>query len=378
MQEKIIKLTAFYTSIFAVAVVLAMIVYQVKKPQIQMVEAGYQTEIRNNAETARTTKTGNAGIVTGTRLAVAENTVHDNAFHLLLNEKLQNQDESAVSVDVDYVNKMVMLTLQDISKNELEDCQLLADPLVVVCEEVSAVSIEGSTAGCIVRIPETKFASCQLQLTPEEIIVNFSELRPSSTCTVVIDAGHGGEDTGTVLGELQEKDVTLGVIEQLQPMLAQEENMRVFYTRTTDTTTGDEDRTAFANAIKADMLISIHVRLEPAEGNDLKAYYNDKYFIPEFGSVELANVLEEEVIQKIGGTATGLYAAEADDAFIATARVPVAKLEVGSMCTDNDLAIMKTLAYQKQIAEGLYAGINRAYEQMITVQSDLQQQIQAE
>lgn len=364
MQEKIIRLTAVYTSIFFVLVMVAMAFYQIRKPQIQYVEASRQEQKQSSLQQTGQNTGVQGGRMMGTNIPVTENARQDKTFSLTLPEKLQNQDENTVSVTVDYVNKMVLLSLQNISKNELEDCQLMADPLVVVLQDVSVSSMADNNGGCIVQIPETDYESCQIELKKDEITLSFEPLKSSSECTVVVDAGHGGDDLGTTIGDLREKDITLSVIQQLQSLLEKENDMRIFYIRTNDTTSENADRAAFANAIKADMLISLHVNLVPAKENGLKAYYNDKFFIPEFGSIELANIMEEEVIQKIGGVATGLYPPDKENELVTTARVPVAELEIDSMCSDSDLEIMRTSVYQKQVAEGLYAGIKRAFEQI--------------
>ena len=362
MQQKIIKLTAMFTGIFMVAVLITVVLYQVNKPKIQMIEAGKQPDIQSTAHSTEQTQNVQGGRNKGTSIPVTDHKEHDRTFHLILSDDVDTQNESTVSVEVDYVNKMVLLTLQNISERELEGCQMMADPLVVVSEEVSVTEIPDQSDGCVLMIPETDYETCQLGISETEIVVTFEQLRPSSEYTVVIDAGHGGEDTGTKMNDLTEKDLSLAVIEQLQPMLAGEsDSMRIFYTRTSDMNVNDADRVAFANAVKADVFLSLHMNLEPAESNGLRAYYNDTYFIPEFGSIELSNLMEEEVIQKIGGIANGLFPAAEGDVIVRESKVPVTRIEIDSACTENDQAIMKTESYQKQIAEGIYEGIMRAY-----------------
>ena len=42
--------------------------------------------------------------------------------------------------------------------------------------------------------------------------------------TVIIDAGHGGKDSGAVYGHYREKDQTLGIAKRLQVKLAEKNN----------------------------------------------------------------------------------------------------------------------------------------------------------
>ena len=79
---------------------------------------------------------------------------------------------------------------------------------------------------------------------------------------IVIDPGHGGNDTGTIgpgPHPLMEKNVCLDVALRLGKLIHKKlPGAQVFYTRTTDAFIPLEERTAIANQDKADLFISIH------------------------------------------------------------------------------------------------------------------------
>ncbi len=76
---------------------------------------------------------------------------------------------------------------------------------------------------------------------------------------IVIDAGHGGHDSGTIgPGEIEEKDIALDVALRLGHLLQQRLGAQVIYTRRTDKFVPLEERTAIANAAHADLFLSIH------------------------------------------------------------------------------------------------------------------------
>jgi N-acetylmuramoyl-L-alanine amidase len=77
---------------------------------------------------------------------------------------------------------------------------------------------------------------------------------------IVIDAGHGGHDTGTIGPHgLLEKDLCLDVALRLGRLIEDKlPGADVIYTRKDDTFIPLEDRTAIANQAKADLFISIH------------------------------------------------------------------------------------------------------------------------
>lgn len=75
---------------------------------------------------------------------------------------------------------------------------------------------------------------------------------------VVIDAGHGGKDGGAVRGKYKEKDINLGVALALGRLLEKNKDVKVIYTRKTDTFIGLNNRAEKANKAKANLFISIH------------------------------------------------------------------------------------------------------------------------
>ena len=76
---------------------------------------------------------------------------------------------------------------------------------------------------------------------------------------VVIDAGHGGKDTGSVGPTgYSEKDLVLDVAKRLKTLIETELGAEVVMTRNDDTFVPLETRTAIANQQEADLFISIH------------------------------------------------------------------------------------------------------------------------
>lgn len=77
-------------------------------------------------------------------------------------------------------------------------------------------------------------------------------------CTLVIDAGHGGEDTGVINSRgIKEKDVNLAVANHLARALAAA-GAKVVMTRESDLHVPLYIRPATANTARADMFLSIH------------------------------------------------------------------------------------------------------------------------
>jgi N-acetylmuramoyl-L-alanine amidase len=82
---------------------------------------------------------------------------------------------------------------------------------------------------------------------------------------IVIDAGHGGHDNGTIgPNGLIEKDVVLDVALRLSKLVQERLGAEVVLTRSDDTFIPLQERTAIANDHKADLFLSIHANSSPA------------------------------------------------------------------------------------------------------------------
>jgi N-acetylmuramoyl-L-alanine amidase len=92
---------------------------------------------------------------------------------------------------------------------------------------------------------------------------------------IVIDAGHGGHDSGTLgVDGIQEKDVVLDVAQRLGKLLHDRLGAEIIYTRSDDTFIPLETRTAIANKAQADLFLSIHANSSPdASARGVETYY---------------------------------------------------------------------------------------------------------
>jgi len=120
---------------------------------------------------------------------------------------------------------------------------------------------------------------------------------------IVIDAGHGGHDTGTIGPTgLMEKDLCLDVALRLGKIIQQRlPSADVVFTRADDTFIPLEERTQMANEARADMFISIHANSSPdAAARGIETYYLNLKGSPE--AMEVAareNATSEQGIHEL-------------------------------------------------------------------------------
>jgi N-acetylmuramoyl-L-alanine amidase len=93
--------------------------------------------------------------------------------------------------------------------------------------------------------------------------------------TIMIDAGHGGTDSGTI-GKMgtKEKDITLDIAKRLKAHLGKRDLHHVLMTREDDSSVPLLERVTFVREAKADLFISIHLNYLPKKNtNIIETYY---------------------------------------------------------------------------------------------------------
>jgi N-acetylmuramoyl-L-alanine amidase len=100
------------------------------------------------------------------------------------------------------------------------------------------------------------------------------EVFPLAVQRIVLDAGHGGRNTGTATPfGMQEKELTLDITRRLAEALA-DGPYEILLTRDDDATLTLEERAAYANRMRADIFVSIHVNwFEGVRASGIETYY---------------------------------------------------------------------------------------------------------
>src|ERR1700730_10433834 len=112
--------------------------------------------------------------------------------------------------------------------------------------------------------------------------------RRVSKMRIVVDAGHGGRDRGTVGRDgLLEKDLVLEIGQRLGKLL-EDLGMQVIYTRRDDSYISLDERASIANQAQADLFVSVHANssdLSSARG--VETYYTHLFIVPASQDVDM-------------------------------------------------------------------------------------------
>lgn len=105
-----------------------------------------------------------------------------------------------------------------------------------------------------------------------------------SDLVVVLDAGHGGYDSGAVGNRLYEKDLTLKIAKYCQAELSTYKGVKVYMTRSKDTFISLDNRVAYAAKVKADVFVSLHINSAVASANGAEVFYPNSNYRPAIGA----------------------------------------------------------------------------------------------
>lgn len=213
---------------------------------------------------------------------------------------------------------------------------------------------------------------------------------------IVIDAGHGGHDSGTLgVDGLEEKDVVLDVALRVGKLLHDRLGAEVVYTRSDDTFIPLETRTAIANKAQADLFLSIHANSSSdSSARGVETYYLN--FTSDPSAIETAareNAVSDQSIHQLsdlvkrialkdkiaesrefasdvetslyGGLARGNEGLKnrgvkkAPFVVLIGANMPSILAEISFVTNPRDAEQLRQPDYRQRVAESLYRGVAR-------------------
>lgn len=173
---------------------------------------------------------------------------------------------------------------------------------------------------------------------------------------IVLDAGHGGEDSGAVgPSGLQEKTVTLKQTELLDQVL-KKAGYKTVLTRSTDKYVSLYDRVREGYNKKADAFISIHYNSTPSQQNPRDKRHISIYAWNSIGE-ELAKPVFAE-LKKVS-PARGAGVLHGNLAVCRNPAVPSILIELDFITTPEGEELIQTADFQKKAADAILRGVQQ-------------------
>ena len=176
--------------------------------------------------------------------------------------------------------------------------------------------------------------------------------------TVVIDAGHGGRDSGASYGGIYEKDLTLSISERIAEFLSLYD-VEVKMTRTEDKLLCDDsskhkkrddllNRLKFASSFENQIFVSIHINKFPeSKYKGLQVFHSvNNPFSESLALVLQSNVketLQRDNNRAIKKSTSSIY-------LLDRIKCPAVLIECGFISNDEERELLVSELYQKRLA----------------------------
>ena len=291
----------------------------------------------------------------------------------------------SISVDDSFLKRVRMaqpskgVTRVVLETKGLEEVSVKLDPnpyrLTIDVHKVSS-----TPAPSILSKPSPSVATAPQKKTIHAPSSMASEFR------VVLDAGHGGWDLGTVGRKgLLEKDLVLDVVERLGKLIEQRLGADVIYTRQDDEYLPLEKRAEIANLASANLFLSVHANYSDlATARGVETYYTTTY-----SSIKARTLDDDPALKNVNWTGVdirekvtnshrladdiqhALYGGlaernpeirnrgvkEAQYVVLTGTQMPAILAEISFVSSPADEDNLQSSEYRQHIAESLYLGV---------------------
>lgn len=263
-----------------------------------------------------------------------------------------------VTVENRYMDRELLLYIQGGDEKFYEENLISGD--IALGQPVYGISRQED--GVVLKFRMSRVLEYVSTMEGNALTINWYEPSELYEYIVVLDPAGGGEEIGTVGSSLREKDVTLQVARQIQSRLSLQ-NVRLYCTRTEDVSVSPEARAQLAEEVRADLYIRLSVSAAPedAEAYGITGIYNDDFYIPDFNSPTLADLLTREITIAASNRATGLEIADGESV-LRLVNAPAAEVSLGFLSNPREEYLLGQSDYQERLATGVLSALAEAVE----------------
>jgi N-acetylmuramoyl-L-alanine amidase len=177
---------------------------------------------------------------------------------------------------------------------------------------------------------------------------------------IVLDPGHGGNDTGVAVAGLREADIAWDLARRLEGKM-QATGMEALISRGRDQGPSESERAAFANSADADLLISFHCdkNLSPEARGVASFHYGNNHGTSSTIGELLAGFIQRELAARTGMPDCRTHAKTWE--ILRLTRCPAVRIEIGYLTNPADHRRLADPAFRDVVAEGILIAVKRLY-----------------
>jgi N-acetylmuramoyl-L-alanine amidase len=181
---------------------------------------------------------------------------------------------------------------------------------------------------------------------------------------IIIDPGRGGADHGLITqgpdGPISEADILWDLASRLEGRMTAI-GMETFLSRPANHSPSDAERAATANAVGADLMISLRcdTQASPAANGVATFHFGNSHGSVSTIGRNLASFIEREVVARTGLRDCRTHGRTWD--LLRLTRMPTVQVDIGYITNPRDRAMLVSAQTRDAIAEGILAAVKRLY-----------------
>lgn len=222
-------------------------------------------------------------------------------------KKPSGLSSSAISTSDDYGNRRLIVKVKGNYKTHFSSSSnryIKTDKYF----RTYTVTYSGGYTNIYIRPRKDVIKAYAVSQTSDYIYIKYDSPKNIYSRIVVLDAGHGGSDSGATGNGLREKDLTLKIVQSAKSYFDKNSGYKVYYTRLSDWYPSLSYRSDLANNVGADRFISVHINSASASAHGTETLYNSKGYKSSSGltSYKWSDKVHDYVRPATGFTNRGL------------------------------------------------------------------------
>lgn len=301
----------------------------------------------------------NYSIVQKDNQTIIEITKLLNSYSVKINKPSSVKENSYTYTD-DYLNKRLILTVPGnqvafYNKNKPE---ILKNAATSVTAKLNA---KGDTE---LYINTSKIRAFDVEEYDGAYYITICAPKEMYSKIVVLDPGHGGTDSGAIGNGLKEKEVVQKIVlTYAKKYFDQNKDIKVYYTRLSDTYPTLLGRANIANEVEADLFISVHINSATntsAKGTEV-FYHSTLNNTTSSGlsSSKVATYANTYLNAAVGSTNRGVK--RSNLSVLRNTTMPGCLMEVAFISNSSDAAILKNTSKLDKVGKSVYDTVVKCF-----------------
>ena len=239
------------------------------------------------------------------------------------------------------------------------------NPIAINSNVITSVNTELSNGNTVISVTTSKLQGYKIYEKSDSFVVSVGDPRSIYKNIVVLDAGHGGYDSGATNKGTKEKDLNHKIIYTLMKnyFSSNAPDTKVYWTRTSDVFITLAKRASFASTVGADIFVSLHMNsASSSSANGTEVYYSTNNNSSSFSGVTsktIATLFKNNLVTRLGTSNRGVKTA----GYYVTKHntVPAVLIELGFLSGSKDYYSLTNSAFQANSAKVIYDTINEIF-----------------